>query len=76
MSDDWLAVNALKNMENILTANQNQVDAVVDSYDGTAGGCIQALAGQNMAGHVLVSDRTPSWPLANASWPAPDHDGL
>ncbi len=54
-SDDWLAVNALKNMENILTANQNQVDAVVDSYDGTAGGCIQALAGQNMAGHVLVS---------------------
>ena len=54
-SNDWLAVNALKNMENILTANGNKVDAVVDSYDGTAGGCIQALAGQKLAGKVLVS---------------------
>ncbi|HEY5038529.1 MAG TPA: substrate-binding domain-containing protein, partial [bacterium] len=43
-SNDWLAINALKNMENILTQNNNQVDAVVDSYDGTAGGSIQALA--------------------------------
>jgi D-xylose transport system substrate-binding protein len=54
-SNDWLAVNALKNMENILTQNKNKVDAVVDSYDGTAGGCIQALAEQNLAGKVLVS---------------------
>ena len=54
-SNDWLAVNALKNMENILTKNANQVDAVVDSYDGTAGGSIQALAEQGLAGKVLVS---------------------
>jgi D-xylose transport system substrate-binding protein len=47
-SNDWLAINALKNMENILTRTRNQVDAVVDSYDGTAGGSIQALvAGQD-----------------------------
>ena len=54
-SNDWLAVNALKNMENILTQNANKVDAVVDSYDGTAGGSIQALAEQGLAGKVLVS---------------------
>ncbi len=54
-SNDWLAVNALKNMENILTKNDNKVDAVVDSYDGTAGGSIQALAEQGLAGKVLVS---------------------
>ena len=54
-SNDWLAVNALKNMENILTKNNNKVDAVVDSYDGTAGGSIQALAEQGLAGKVLVS---------------------
>ena len=54
-SNDWLAVNALKNMENILTQNNNKVDAVLDSYDGTAGGTIQALAEQKLAGKVLVS---------------------
>jgi D-xylose transport system substrate-binding protein len=54
-SNDWLAVNALKNMENILTRNNNRVDAVLDSYDGTAGGSIQALAEQNLAGKVLVA---------------------
>ncbi len=54
-ADDWLAVNALKKMENILTKNDNKVDAVVDSYDGTAGGDIQALTEQNLAGKVLVS---------------------
>lgn len=54
-SNDWLAVNALKNMENILTQNNNNVDAVLDSYDGTAGGSIQALAEQKLAGKVLVA---------------------
>jgi D-xylose transport system substrate-binding protein len=54
-SNDWLAINALKNMENILTQNGNKVDAVVDSYDGTAGGSIQALDEQGLAGKVLVS---------------------
>lgn len=54
-SNDWLAANALRNMENILTKTNNQVDAVVDSYDGTAGGSIQALAAQGLAGKVLVA---------------------
>ncbi len=54
-ADDWLPVKALQIMENALTKNHNQVDAVVVSNDATAGGAIQALAEQNLAGKVLVS---------------------
>lgn len=54
-ADDWLPVKALQIMENALTQNHNQVDAVVVSNDATAGGAIQALAEQNLAGKVLVS---------------------
>lgn len=52
---DWQPVEALKIMENALTQNKNKVDAVVVSNDGTAGGAIQALAEQNLAGKVPVS---------------------
>ena len=54
-TDGWLPANAQKNMEQILTKNNNKVDAVVASNDGTAGGAIAALAGQGMAGAVPVS---------------------
>jgi D-xylose transport system substrate-binding protein len=54
-TDGWLPANAQKNMEQILTKNNNQVDAVVASNDGTAGGAIAALAAQGMAGAVPVS---------------------
>lgn len=52
---EWLAEEALKHTENALTRNNNQIDAVVVSNDGTAGGVIEALTAQNMAGRVLVS---------------------
>jgi D-xylose transport system substrate-binding protein len=52
---DWQPVEALKIMENALTRNNNQVDAVVASNDGTAGGAVQALAEQKLAGKVLVT---------------------
>jgi D-xylose transport system substrate-binding protein len=52
---DWQAVEALKIMENALTRNHNQVDAVVVSNDGTAGGAIQALGEQKLLGKVLVT---------------------
>ncbi len=42
-------------MENALTATQNKIDAVVASNDGTAGGAIQALAAQGLAGKTAVS---------------------
>jgi D-xylose transport system substrate-binding protein len=52
---DWLAVEALKIMENALTRSDNKVDAVVAANDGVAGGAIQALAEQKLAGLTLVS---------------------
>ncbi|SMH57169.1 D-xylose ABC transporter substrate-binding protein [Mesorhizobium australicum] len=54
-TDGWLPANAQKNMEQILTTNDNKVDAVVASNDGTAGGAIAALAAQGLAGSVPVS---------------------
>jgi D-xylose transport system substrate-binding protein len=54
-TDGWIPANAQKNMEQILTKNNNKVDAVVASNDGTAGGAIAALAAQGMAGSVPVS---------------------
>lgn len=52
---EWDPANAMKNMENALTANNNQIDAVVAANDGTAGGAIQALAAQGLDGKVPVS---------------------
>lgn len=49
-TDGWAPENAQKNMEQILTKNNNKVDAVVASNDGTAGGVVAALKAQNMAG--------------------------
>mgnify|MGYP002778880284 CR=1 FL=1 len=54
-TDGWLPENAQRNMEQILTATNNQVDAVVASNDGTAGGVVAALTAQGMAGQVPVS---------------------
>lgn len=52
---DWSADEALKHTENALTQNDNDIVAVVASNDGTAGGVVQALAAQKLAGKVLVS---------------------
>ncbi len=54
-TDAWLPANAQKNMEQFLTANDNQVDAVVASNDGTASGVVAALTAQGLAGAVPVS---------------------
>jgi D-xylose transport system substrate-binding protein len=52
---DWSASEAMAIVENALTANGNKIDAVVASNDATAGGAIQALAAQKLAGKVVVS---------------------
>lgn len=54
-TDGWIPENAQRNMEQFLTANDNNVDAVVASNDGTAGGVVAALAAQGMDGTVPVS---------------------
>ena len=54
-TDDWKPEVAQTNMEQILTANNNKVDAVVASNDGTAGGVVAALTEQGLVGKVPVS---------------------
>ena len=54
-TDGWKPDNAQRNMEQILTANDNNVDAVVAENDGMAGGVVAALAAQGLAGSVPVS---------------------
>lgn len=51
---DWTPVNALANMESALKANDNKIDAVIAANDATAGGVIQALSGQGLAGKIPV----------------------
>jgi D-xylose transport system substrate-binding protein len=54
-TDSWKPEVAQRNMEQFLTKNNNKVDAVVASNDGTAGGVIAALNSQGLAGSVPVS---------------------
>ncbi|MGB8211915.1 MAG: substrate-binding domain-containing protein [Anaerolineales bacterium] len=53
--DNWDPAKAESMMENILTGQQNKIDAVVASNDGTALGELQALAAQGLAGKVPIS---------------------
>lgn len=53
--EGWSPANATKVMENILTAQSNNVDAVVSSNDGTALGALQAMKAQGLAGKVPLS---------------------
>ena len=49
-TDGWKPDVAQKNMEQILTRNNNKVDAVVASNDGTAGGVVAALSARGISG--------------------------
>lgn len=52
---DWLPANALSIAENVLTQYSNKIDGFLAPNDGTAGGIIQALSGQKLAGKVYVT---------------------
>ncbi|MDH3607237.1 MAG: substrate-binding domain-containing protein [Acidimicrobiia bacterium] len=54
-TDNWAPEVAQTNMEQFLTQNNNEVDAVVASNDGMAGGVVAALAAQGLDGIVPVS---------------------
>ncbi|MDE2291457.1 MAG: substrate-binding domain-containing protein, partial [Elusimicrobia bacterium] len=54
-AEDWKPENAKRIMEAALTAHGSDVDAVLAANDGTAGGAIQALLGEGLAGKVLVT---------------------
>ena len=53
--DNWDPANALKLMENILTAANNDIDAVVASNDGTGLGALEAMKAQGLAGKTPIS---------------------
>jgi len=54
-TDNWAPEVAQTNMEQFLTENDNDIQAVVASNDGMAGGVIAALAAQGLDGIVPVS---------------------
>ena len=54
-TDNWDPAIAQTNMEQFLTDNDNDVQAVVASNDGMAGGVVAALEAQGLAGQVPVS---------------------
>jgi D-xylose transport system substrate-binding protein len=54
-ADGWLSENAMKLTEDVLTANNNDIDAILDANDSTAAGAIQALIEQNLAGKILIT---------------------
>ena len=49
-TEGWVPDNAQRNMENILTATGDDVDAVLASNDGTAGGVVAALTSVGLDG--------------------------
>ena len=51
---EWLASEALRITEDALTKNNNDIQAIVASNDGTAGGAVSALPPQ-LVGKVLVT---------------------
>jgi D-xylose transport system substrate-binding protein len=54
-TDNWDPAIAQTNMEQFLTDNNNDVDAVLAENDGMAGGVVAALEAQGLAGDVAVS---------------------
>ena len=54
-TDNWDPALAQSNMEQFLTENNNEVDAVLSENDGMAGGVVAALEAQGLAGQVPVS---------------------
>ena len=52
---DWTATQAYANMKQVLDSTKEKITAVVAVNDAIAGGAIQALEEQGLAGQVLVS---------------------
>ena len=54
-TDNWDPALAQTEMEQFLTENDNEVDAVLSENDGMAGGVVAALEAQGLAGEIPVS---------------------
>ncbi len=64
-TDNWAPDVAQTNMEQFLTTNDNDVQAVVSSNDGMAGGVVAALDAQGLAGSVPVSGQDGDFSALN-----------
>jgi D-xylose transport system substrate-binding protein len=64
-TDNWDPSKAQTEMEQILTQNENKIDAVLSENDGMAGGVVAALAAQGLAGKVPVSGQDGDLPALN-----------
>lgn len=53
-TDGWKPDNAQKEMEQILTANNNDIQAVLSQNDGMATGAVAALKAQGLEGKVKI----------------------
>ena len=54
-TDNWDPALAQTHMEQFLTENDNEIDAVLAENDGMAGGVVAALEAQGLAGQIPVS---------------------
>lgn len=54
-TDNWDPAIAQSHMEQFLTAENNEIDAVLSENDGMAGGVVAALEAQGLAGQIPVS---------------------
>jgi D-xylose transport system substrate-binding protein len=64
-TDNWDPALAQTEMEQFLTENNNDVDAVLAENDGMAGGVVAALDAQGLAGQVPVSGQDGDIPALN-----------
>jgi D-xylose transport system substrate-binding protein len=54
-AEDWKPENAKRILNAAITARGSRIDAVLASNDGTAGGAVQALSEEGLAGKVMVT---------------------
>lgn len=59
---DWRPENAKKILNAAITRNGQNIDAVLASNDGTAGGAVQALIEEGLAGKVTVTGQDAELP--------------
>jgi D-xylose transport system substrate-binding protein len=57
---NWLAANAQREVEQALTATNDEIDAIVAANDTLAQGAIAALRGRRLAGKVIVTGQDAS----------------
>ncbi len=64
-TDNWDPALAQTEMEQFLTANDNDVQAVLSENDSMAGGVVAALEAQGLAGQVPVGGQDGDLPALN-----------